>query len=77
MRLWPTGFDFLKFYLEKPIDIAVVGNVQATLYFLTFPELQSFGRFGAVSEAKVKFSGSQIVVKHAKKHIFSSILVNF
>ena len=65
------GFYFIsifKLYLEKIINIALVGNVPGNIIFLLlFPEPQSFGRFGLFSEAKVKFSGSKILVKKTKK----------
>ena len=51
------------FYLEKTINIAVVGNALGKWVFLLFPEPQLFGRFWPFSEAEVKFSGFQILVK--------------
>ena len=47
---------FLKLYLEKTINIAVVGNVPSNIFLKLFPEPQSFGSFGAFSEANAQLN---------------------
>ena len=67
-------------YFDPNYDNKTV-DTQNIFFFLLFPEPLSFGRFGLFSKAKMKFLGSQILVKNAKKTRFFqtnqfSILVN-
>ena len=74
------GFTFILFFralFRKIIYIAVVGNVQGNIFLKTFSESHLFGRFGLFSDAKVKFFGSQILVKTPKNTFFSFKLINF
>ena len=71
VRFFSSFYLFLKkfkaFMKKKKVNIAVVGNVPNNVLFYFSPSLCQFWPF---SEAKVKFSGSQMLVKNAKIHVF-------
>ena len=66
----PSNFTFIdvRFFWKKTINTAVVGNVPGKAFFLFFNSPAPF--VWPFSEAKVKFSGTQILVENAKKYFF-------
>ena len=68
-----TLFWFFKTLFRKnDSKRRLLETFQVTFFLKLFPGPQLFGRFEPLSEANLKFLGSQNLVKNAKKHVFFS-----